>query len=62
MVQDELSVYESCMNYVIEHCNNDMIYETTGCTKEELKDFADDITNMLKSNLNNDTLPDKYKI
>jgi len=59
--QDELGVYESCMKYVLKHCDDDAIYEITGCTRGELGAFAGDIRNILSTHVRDELLPDEYK-
>ena len=38
--QDELEVYESCLQYVFAQCSDSAIYEIAGCTREELNGFS----------------------
>ena len=60
--QDELGVYESCMKYVLNQCDDDKIYEVIGCTRGELDAFAGDINSILRAHVRDELLPDSYKV
>ncbi|EDV9246811.1 hypothetical protein J3T26_21270 [Salmonella enterica] len=34
--EDSLMMYESCINYILEHCSDDEIFSATHCTRDEL--------------------------
>ena len=60
--QDELEVYESCIRYVLEKCNETTIYSLTGCKMEEINAIHQDIRNLILTYVPNENLPDKYRI
>lgn len=46
--EDGLMIYEGCINYVLEHCSNEDIYNITGCgSREELEERQKDIITIL---------------
>ncbi|AZK46693.1 hypothetical protein [Paenibacillus lentus] len=59
--EGELMVYENCIEFVLENCSEEQLYELTGCeNREELASYQDDLKNLLK-NINKDYLPKKYQ-
>lgn len=60
--QDELEVYESCMRHVFEKCNQDEIYELTGCKAEDLKAWQEDLKSLILTYVPKENLPGKYKV
>jgi len=59
--QDELEVYESCLKYILENCNDEIIYQITGCRKTELNSWHSELKEMILKYVRKDLLPDKYK-
>ncbi|WP_019636961.1 hypothetical protein [Paenibacillus fonticola] len=59
--EGELMVYENCIEFVLENCSEEQLYELTGCeNREELASYQDDLKKLLK-NINKDYLPKKYQ-
>ncbi|MMZ61590.1 hypothetical protein D1872_237480 [compost metagenome] len=55
-------VYESCIEYVLKHCEESEIPSITGCsTKEELQSYQDDLKDLIKAYVLKEYLPDKFK-
>lgn len=60
--EGELMVYESCIEYVLNNCNENEMYDLTGCeSREELATYQFDLKNLIKLIVNKDYLPEKYK-
>jgi len=59
--QDEIEVYESCMRFVLENCNEDDIYELTGCKLDELQAWQTTLKELILKHVNETNMPDKYK-
>ncbi len=59
--QDEIEVYESCMRYVKEKCDENEIYKLTGCTIEEFNTWHCELRNLLLKYVSVENLPEKYK-
>lgn len=59
--EDGLMIYESCINYVLENCSDQDIYEITGCeNKESLKEIQKDIITILYYYAAKDLLLPRY--
>jgi hypothetical protein len=48
--EDELDVYERCLNYVLRHCSPKDIEQVSGATQEELESIWHQIHMLLKKN------------
>ncbi|WP_028590997.1 hypothetical protein [Paenibacillus massiliensis] len=60
--EGELMVYENCIEFVLNSCSEEELYELTGCeNREELASYQDDLRYLIKSVINNKYLPKKYK-
>ncbi|MFF2482314.1 hypothetical protein [Paenibacillus sp. NPDC058071] len=60
--EGELMVYESCIEYVLNNCNENDLYDLTGCeNREELTTYQIDLKNLIKSLVNKNYLLEKYK-
>lgn len=60
--EGELMVYESCIEYVLNNCNENELYDLTGCeSREELATYQSDLKNLIKLIVNKNYLPEKYK-
>jgi hypothetical protein len=59
--QDELEVYESCMKYVLEKCNEKEIFDLTGCKINELKAWQEEIRKLIITHVDEEILSEKYK-
>ncbi|MBI1930738.1 hypothetical protein HYR99_41645 [Candidatus Poribacteria bacterium] len=46
--EDELDVYERCLDYVLQHCSADEIDKVSGATQEELEDIRHQMAIVLK--------------
>lgn len=57
--EDGLMICESCINYVLDNCNNNEIYDITGCENEELKEIHKDIISILYYFASKDLLPNR---
>lgn len=59
--EGELMVYESCIEYVLKNCSEELIYEITGCeSKAELATFQEDLIDQIKLISERKYLPKKY--
>ncbi|MHC1684282.1 MAG: hypothetical protein AB6733_15205 [Clostridiaceae bacterium] len=61
LTQDELEVYESCMKYILDNCDNDKIKEITGCNLDEYSAWYKELRNLIVSYVHEGNLPDKYR-
>lgn len=59
--QDELEVYESCMKYVLEKCNEQEIYNLTGCKVEELEAWQKELKKLIITHMAEENLTEKYR-
>jgi hypothetical protein len=60
--EGELMVYENCIEFVLNSCSEEQLYELTGCeNREELSSYKDDLRNLIKTIINKQYLPEKYK-
>lgn len=60
--EGELMVYEGCIEYVLNNCNENELYDLTGCdSREELATYHTDLKNLIKLVANKKYLPEKYK-
>ena len=46
--EDELDVYESCLNYVLQNCSPGEIEYICGATKDELEGMQENLTALLR--------------
>ncbi len=46
--EDELDVYESCLNYVLQNCSPREIEYICGATKDELEGMQENLTALLR--------------
>ncbi|MGR6382279.1 hypothetical protein [Escherichia coli] len=59
--EDGLMIYESCINYVLENCSDQEVYEITGCeNREALKEIQKDIISILYYHAARDLFPARY--
>jgi hypothetical protein len=59
--EGELMVYESCINFVINNCNEKLLYSLTGCeSKNELKDYQHELRTLIKNYVKKEYLPENY--
>ncbi|WP_010251589.1 hypothetical protein [Acetivibrio cellulolyticus] len=58
--QDELEVFESCMRFVKEHCNQEEIYKLTGCTEDEFCEGHSELRELIIKYVRSEILPDRY--
>jgi len=55
-------VYESCIDFVLNNCDEKTLYDLVGCeTKIELKSFQYELKELLKTYVQEKYLPDRYK-
>jgi hypothetical protein len=60
--EGELMVYESCIEFVLKNCDEQKLYDLVGCeTKGELKSFQEDFKELIKTYVQKEYLPEKYK-
>jgi hypothetical protein len=59
--QDELEVYESCMEFVLNRCSESEIYDITGCSIDELKDWQINIKKLILAYVEKENISEKYK-
>ncbi|MGG3279367.1 hypothetical protein [Paenibacillus solani] len=60
--EGELMVYENCIEFVLNSCSEKQIYELTGCeNREELASYQNDLRSLIKTIMNIEYLPEKYK-
>ncbi|NUU74528.1 hypothetical protein HP552_04575 [Paenibacillus xylanilyticus] len=60
--EGELMVYADCIEFVLNHCSEEQLYELTGCeNRVELVSYYDDLKNLIKTVINKKCLPEKYK-
>jgi len=49
LAEDELQVYEACINFVLENCPESQLMSETGCEdRDNLRSFQDDLVFLLK--------------
>lgn len=62
MSEGELMVYENCINFVLNNCKEEKIYDLIGCeSKEELKSFQKDLELFIKKYVQEEYLPEKSR-
>ncbi|MNN22303.1 hypothetical protein D3C81_1356550 [compost metagenome] len=49
------------MRFVLENCNEDDIYELTGCKLDELQAWQTSLKERILKHVNEINMPDKYK-
>lgn len=60
--EGELMVYEGCLNFVINNCNEKKIYDLTGCeSKDELKEYQEELRGLIKKYVRSEYLPSNYQ-
>ena len=60
--EGELMVYESCLEFVVNNCNDRTIYSLTGCeSKDELEDYRYELRKLIKKYVRKEYVPNKYK-
>ncbi|AFI88500.1 hypothetical protein EXT68_23395 [Pectobacterium parmentieri] len=61
MSEGEMTLYESCLHYVLTNCCERGLYEMVGCEdKEELKGFQEAILRLLVKYADHEILPKRY--
>ena len=62
LAEDELQVYEACVNYVLENCPESQLFEATGCeSRSNLRGFQEDLVCLLKKFTNKSLLPERFE-
>ncbi|OCG43270.1 hypothetical protein A9G28_00770 [Gilliamella sp. Fer1-1] len=59
--EDEITIYLDCINFILENCSNEQIYNYMQMDKEELSWRRDDLLVLIKSIEHKDFIPDRYK-
>lgn len=60
--ESELTIYESCIAYVLDNCDSNEIKELTGCAdSNELSAFREDLEEVIKKYIEKQYLPERYK-
>ncbi|WP_130236361.1 MULTISPECIES: hypothetical protein [unclassified Escherichia] len=59
--EGELTLYESCLYFVLEHCPEEELYETIGCeSKQELANFQQTLLQLLVKYVDKRSLPKRF--
>jgi len=61
MSDGEMTLYESCLHYVLTNCPEEKLYELVGCEdKGELRSFQEALLRLLVKYAEHDLLPRRY--
>ena len=59
--EGELTLYESCLYYVLTHCPEQDLYDQVGCeNNNELSIFQEDLLRLLIKHVDKRSLPERY--
>lgn len=59
--EGELSLYESCLHFVLEHCPEEDLYGTVGCeSRQELANFQETLLRLMVKYVDKRSLPERY--
>ncbi|OCG24609.1 hypothetical protein A9G45_08500 [Gilliamella sp. HK2] len=59
--ESEITIYLDCINFMLEYCSDEQIYNYMQMDKEELSWRRDDLLALIKSIEHKDFIPDRYK-
>ncbi|EBS7636330.1 hypothetical protein CDR68_21720 [Salmonella enterica] len=59
--EGELTLYESCLHFVLEHCPEEELYEMVGCeSRQELSTFQKSLLRLMVKYVDKRSLPQRY--